>query len=201
MQGFWWLLALSVPALAQMAPPDVTGILLDCDTHAASGQLSVRGADSQVFRFQFDPQTKVDSQGLSFSIARLAAGEKVQVLSQAVDGSLLPEARQIHVLAAPVRLAAPMTALLTNTHLFAGPDTEIAGVVSKCTPAMVVIRARDGDHSLLIRSDTRYLADGAAVDAAALRPNMRVFVFAGKDLYERFIAYRIVWGNIFNPSR
>jgi hypothetical protein len=53
--------------------------------------------------------------------------------------------------------------------------------------------------SIRLRPDTRYLADGLLVDAASLKPNMRVFVLAGKDLYDDIEAYQVIWGKILSP--
>jgi hypothetical protein len=53
--------------------------------------------------------------------------------------------------------------------------------------------------SVLLRKDTRYLADGQLVDAGSLQPNMRVFVQAGKDLYNDIEAYQVIWGKILSP--
>jgi hypothetical protein len=37
------------------------------------------------------------------------------------------------------------------------------------------------------------------VDADSLKPNMRVFVRAGKDLYNEVEAYQVIWGTILSP--
>jgi hypothetical protein len=64
----------------------------------------------------------------------------------------------------------------------------------------VVLHTREaGDLSIQLRKDTRYLADGQLVDAASLKPNMRVFVRAGKDLYNDVEAYQVIWGSILTP--
>jgi hypothetical protein len=64
----------------------------------------------------------------------------------------------------------------------------------------VVLHTREaGDQCILLRQDTRYLANGEVVDAAALKPNMRVFVRAGKNLYDEVEAYQVIWGAILNP--
>src|SRR5450759_1465515 len=66
--------------------------------------------------------------------------------------------------------------------------------------ARVVLHTRAaGDLSILLRKDTRYLADGQLVDAESLKPNMRVFVRAGKDLYNEIEAYQVIWGKILTP--
>ena len=67
-----------------------------------------------------------------------------------------------------------------------------------------VLHTREGDLTLLLRNDTRYLAEGQVVDVAELKPNMRVFVRAGKDLYNEVEAYQVIWGSIhgiFSPAQ
>ncbi|MGD0871035.1 MAG: hypothetical protein ABSB88_15880 [Bryobacteraceae bacterium] len=203
MRGFRLLLLIPAFGVAQLAPPGVTGVLLERDTPAASGQFSVRAADNQVFRFQFDGDTGVERSGQPIDVQRLNPGEKIEVVSEAVDGSLVRSARSIRVLPVerPPRAAQPAQPAPPAGRIFSTPELTFSGVVSKFSPQRLVIHARDGDHTILIRKDTRYLADGGAVEAEALQPNMRVFVFAGKDLYERVEAYRIVWGSIFDPNR
>ena len=40
-----------------------------------------------------------------------------------------------------------------------------------------------------------------SVEAAQLQPNMRVFVRAGRNLYEQVEAYQVIWGGILVPGR
>jgi hypothetical protein len=44
------------------------------------------------------------------------------------------------------------------------------------------------------------LDGGEVVDAAALKPNTRVFVQAGKTFYDQVEAYQVVWGEILGPK-
>ena len=76
-----------------------------------------------------------------------------------------------------------------------------AGVVSRLNARSLVLRTRAGEQTLLIRGDTRYVDNGDTVEAAKLRPNMRVFVRAGKNLYEQVEAYQVIWGKILDPAR
>ena len=73
-------------------------------------------------------------------------------------------------------------------------------MINRVTAEKVVLHMRDGgDLSIRLRGDTRYLADGQVADLAQLKPNMRVFVQAGKDLYNEVEAYQIVSGTILAP--
>jgi hypothetical protein len=76
-----------------------------------------------------------------------------------------------------------------------------AGVVARLNGESLVLRTRDGEQTLLIRHDTRYVENGDTVEAAQLRPNMRVFIRAGRNLYEQVEAYQVIWGSILDPAR
>jgi hypothetical protein len=138
-------------------------------------------------------------------VVRLTPGEKIEVTSDAVAGSLLRYAHSISVIVPlTVRLvtgARPRPFGPSSAPLYTAGNMTFAGVVSKFSPRRLVLHTRQGERTILIRQDTRYVEDGGAVEAAALQPNMRVFVRAGKDLYERIEAYQVIWGRIFDPKR
>jgi hypothetical protein len=114
---FWGLIMVVLAAQAQIAgtPPLLRGVLLERDLEAAMGQFSVRTADSQVYRFQFDRKTYVERDERLIDVPRLMPGEKVEVVSDSVPGSALRYARTVHVLldAAPPR---PQSALRSRIY-------------------------------------------------------------------------------------
>ncbi len=197
---------------AQTAPPPVplesaalvSGVLLECDARP-SGEFSIRAAGNRVLRYQFDHKTYVEREDHLIEAARLTPGEKVEVLSDTVAGYTLRYARTIHVIK-PVPPPRPLTLGRLRAY---DPKTELAvragnvtysGVVFRVNSQRVILHTREaGDLSILLRKDTRYLADGQLVDAASLQPNMRVFVRAGKDLYNEVEAYQVIWGSILTP--
>jgi hypothetical protein len=74
-------------------------------------------------------------------------------------------------------------------------------VVFRVTGERLVLHTREGgDQSILLRKDTRFLENGETVEAENLKPNMRVFVKAGKDLYDQVEAYQVIWGSILDPK-
>ena len=91
--------------------------------------------------------------------------------------------------------------MLDSSFLFQEGNLSFAGVVSRLNGQLLVLRTRIGEQTLLIRQDTRYIDNGDTVEAAQLRPNMRVFVRAGKNLYEQLEAYQVIWGQILEPRR
>jgi len=181
-------------------------VLLERDPQIAGGQFSVRLADNQVFRYQFDRKTYVERESQLIDVTRLNPGEKVEVVSDVVPGSSLRYARTIHVIE-----DAPKPRPLSAGRLRAYKPSDdralpigtltFSGVVFRLNPERIVLHARDGsEQAILLRKDTRFLENGEIVDSAALKMNTRVFVRAGRDLYNQVEAYQIVWGNILDPK-
>jgi hypothetical protein len=191
---------------AQFPPPSLTGVLLESDGNAPSGEFAVRTPDNQVYRYQYDPGTLVVRDTFSGNESWLKPGDKISVESDPVAGSLLRYARTVRVLISPqpLALAGSRVRSLTLPLLDPLPHTgnlTFAGVVAKLNPQSLVLRTRSGAQILLISRDTRYVDNGDTVEAAKLRPNMRVFVRAGKNLYEEVEAYQVIWGEILDPAR
>ena len=208
-----WMLSVTPLVLAAqtvMPPPLLQGVLLERDPQTASGEFSVRAADFHVFRFLFDAKTYVERDQQPIDVSRLQPGEKVEVVSDEAAGSLLRYARTVHVLPTP---APPRTLsqgrfrayrssadrLLSVDRIPAG-TLGLAGVVSRLNADHVVLHVRGGaDQTILLRQDTRYLQNGEIVGSNLLKPNMRVFVRAGKTLYNEVEAYQVIWGQILEP--
>jgi hypothetical protein len=191
---------------AQFPSPEQPGVLLERDTNVPAGQFAIRAPDDQVYRYRFDPKTQVERDTLSGGMGHLNPGDQVIVESDAVADSLLRYARTIRVLNAPAQLTAAGDRLraigfpLLDRTPQSGNLT-FAGVVARLNGQSLVLRTRTGEQTLLIRRDTRYVDNGDTVEAAELRPNMRVFVRAGRNLYEQVEAYQVIWGSILEPAR
>jgi hypothetical protein len=209
MRRVWVLALLSSMAAAQTAPPSspalIRGVLLERDAPGGSGEFSVRAADNQVFRYHFDAKTYVEREAQMIDVRRLLPGEKVEVVSDTVPGSVLRYARTIHVFqdAPPPRslTAGRLRAYRTTAERSVPTGTlTYSGVVFRLTGERLVLHTREGgDQTILLRKDTRFLENGETVEAANLKPNMRVFVKAGKDLYDQVEAYQVIWGSILDP--
>jgi hypothetical protein len=199
------LLLAPLIAGAQFPSPEQTGVVLERDSSAA-GEFAIRAPDNQVYRYQFTEKTSVERDTLTGNIGHLRVGDQVSVQSDPVDGSLLRYARAIRVLSGAQPPALPDSRLRPSTLSFLDRTTQTAnltftGVVARCTAQTLVLHTRTGDQTLLIRHDTRYVDNGDTVEAAKLQPNMRVFVRAGKNLYEQVEAYQVIWGQILEPVR
>jgi hypothetical protein len=184
----------------------IRGVLLERDSQAASGQFSVRTTDNQVLRYQFDRKTYVEREHDLIDVPRLRPGEKVEVVSDAVTGSALRYARTIHVLddAPPPR---PLSQGRYRAYRSADDrniptgNLTFSGVVFRIGPDRLTLHTRTGgEQSIQLRKDTRYLQNGDIVDADKLAVNTRVFIRAGKDLYDQVEAYQVIWGTILDPK-
>jgi hypothetical protein len=205
-----WLLLIPLAAAGQETPPErasLTGTILECDpqTAAGSGEFSVRAASSQVFRYRFDSATAVDRDSQTIDAARLSPGDRVEVISDQAPGSALLYAAAIRVLtpSSPPRSTMqrrPLTLTGEADRMTLSGGLSFTGVVSLIAGGKLTLRLRDGrEQSLAIRQDTSYVADGQRVDASALKPATRVFVEAGRSIFDQVEAYRVVWGGIMQP--
>jgi hypothetical protein len=182
----------------------VRGVLLECDAKSV-GELSIRTADNEVLRYHFDRKTYAEREERLIEVTRLVAGEQVEIVSDRTPGSLVRYARTIHVVEAkaPPRPVSQSRPRPYNPKLDAVRTGNLtySGVVYRLNPSRVMIHTREaGDLAILLRADTRYLSNGMVVGADELKPNMRVFVRAGKDVYNDIEAYQVIWGTILDPK-
>ncbi|HEY1493777.1 MAG TPA: hypothetical protein VGF49_04510, partial [Candidatus Solibacter sp.] len=73
------------------------GTVLECDSRPI-GEVSIRNADNQVLRYQFDRKTYAERNDQLVEASRLAPGEKVEILSDREPEYTLRYARTIHVI-------------------------------------------------------------------------------------------------------
>jgi hypothetical protein len=197
------LLATALPAQTLENAALVRGIVLECDAKPI-GEISIRTTDNQVLRYQFDRKTYAEREDRLIEAARVAPGEQVEIVSDRTAGSLLRYARTIHV----IEPKAPPRPLSQGRLRAYNPKMEnvrtgnltYSGVVFRLNPTRVMIHTREaGDLAIQLRNDTRYLQNGVVVEAGDLKTNMRVFVRAGKDVYNEIEAYQVIWGTILDP--
>jgi hypothetical protein len=197
---------LLVPLLAAQTHENaalVRGVVLECDARPV-GEISIRTSDNEVLRYQFDRKTYAEREDRLIEASRLTAGELVEVVSDGTPGSLIRYARTIHVVQ-PTPPPRPLSqgrlrAYNPKQDTVRTGNLTYSGVVYRTNPERLLIHTREaGDLAIALRKDTRFLQDGVVVDAADLKPNMRVFVRAGKDLYNEVEAYQVIWGSILTP--
>jgi hypothetical protein len=199
-----FMAAVLLTAQERNGSPLIRGVLIAREAHPA-GEFIVRGADNEVFHYRFDPKTYVERDGRLADIPRLDIGERIEVLSDEGPASAVRYARTVHVIfPAPPRRPGTQGRFRADRSVvdhFAPISTlSFAGVVSHIGPDWVVLHTREaGTQTILLRQDTRYLDNGEQVEPAALQPNMRVYIRAGRNLYDEVEAYQVIWGEILEP--
>ena len=204
--GLLWISA----AVAQTQAPAglVHGILLERDSTGPAGELSIRTATNQVFRFVYDGKTYFEREKERITIGGLRVGDLLEIVADQSPESSLRYARTIHVME-PERPARATAASLGRfrayrnplEHIFPRGDLTFAGVVRRLTDERMILRTRvDGEKVILLREDTRYLEDGSQVEWSTLKPNTRVFIRAGRNLDNDLEAFQVVWGEILEPN-
>ena len=191
----------------------IQGVLIECDASGAAGQFALRahGTD-QVYRFTFDARTYVEREQRRITPAGLRMGDTIEVVSDRDENVAVHYARTVHVIEAkPVapplaesgryRMRRVNPAMSPIDLIAPRGNLTFAGVIARLGAGRLVLHTRrEGDMSILLRLDTRYLDSGSLVDAADLKPNTRVFIRAGKNLDDQVEAYQVVWGEILEPA-
>ena len=160
------------------------GVLLEHD----ASEFSIRAADSRVLRYQFDRKTYVERDHEMVDMARLAPGEQVEVISEKIEGSPLRYALTVHAIPAalPARPASPGRApsAVEDRPLPYG-SFSLTGVVFRIVPGAMSLHTRTGDQNVILRPDTRYMADGNNVEAVRPQDQHARVRPGGQDLVRR----------------
>jgi hypothetical protein len=197
-------------AFAQQAAPIgiLRGDLVTIDNNKAGGELTVRTTSDQVYGCHFDAHTYVERDNQRFTIAGMRTGDRLEIIADRKPGTTVCYARTIHIIDnRPVVNNPGYRVILrpfrnTIDNIFPRGNMTFAGVVLRTSPAMMVLHTRqDGEKTILLRLDTRYLDSGLPSDMKALPVNTRVFVRGGLNLDDELEAYQVIWGVIPGPRR
>jgi hypothetical protein len=203
-------LAVAQPAVeSQRQSASVSGVVLDADREIA-GEFSLHLKTHEVVRYRYDVSTLVHRERRTATAPVLQAGDCVEVDSAPVTESPLRYATAVRVTEAaePVHMPRPQPAPYhpdsyvspSDRLLLARGNVQVAGMVARFEDGQLVIRTRlQGEQTFHLRPDTRYLEGGARVTPADLKPDTRVFVRAGRDLFGANEVYEVAWGQILEP--
>ena len=195
-------------ASAQQAPIGIVrGELLIWQATSDVGQLDVKTTEGHVYKCSFDRKTYFERDNQMVAPGAMAAGDRLEIVSDRKPGSDVCYARTVHVLDAT---AAPRLGPGGRPRLRSEPsptesfaprgDLTFAGVVVRVEHDVLTLKTRaDGEKIILLRQDTRYIGDGQRVEADELKRNTRVFIRAGRNLDNDIEAYQVVWGAIVQP--
>jgi hypothetical protein len=184
----------------------VRGTLVETTLAGSRGSFALRTPENKVYRFEFDSRTYFERDKRRVTAGRLIAGDALEIVSDRGEAPALRYARIVHVLdeAPQVRFSPYLERLRqyrsATEHIVPRGSLTFSGVISRIEGGAVILRTRrDGEKTVLLRPDTRFLHRGALVDASALGLSTRVFVRAGRNLDDEIEAYQVVWGEILNP--
>ena len=183
---------------ADMAKGLFRGSMVSWEGSLTKGVLLARNSAGTVEGCGFDSLSYLELSRRRITIAKLEPGDPLEILTDHKPGS-----RDCYIRMLQVIPPGPPPTRVTTTPALTRPsferprgDRTVSGVILSNNGRSIRIRTREGEQTLLLRKDTRYLADGAPQDAAALTVNTRVFVRAGRNLEGGIEAYQVVWGEI-----
>lgn len=202
------LVCLAAIAAAQQAPIGIVrGDLVAWRPTSSGGQLNVKTADGKVYECSFDSKTYFERDNQRVTPGVMTDGDRLEIVSDRKPGQQNCYARTVHVMdAASISLSPTARQRFRRspspTESFAPRgDLTFSGTVVRLDGNRLMLKTRsEGEKSLLLRADTRYISDGQRVEIDSLKRNTRVFIRAGRNLDDDIEAYQIVWGNIVQPD-
>jgi hypothetical protein len=201
MMRFFRMIAITLAIAPLCAPADMPkglfhGHLVSWEGSPTKGLLLARNHDGDVQGCGFDSLSILELSRQRVTVSKLEPGDPIEIITDHKPGSRDCYIRMLQVIppAPPPKRARPAA----KRPVFALPhgDRTVSGVIIRRDARSITVRTRDGDQMLLLRKDTRYLADGAQQDTSALMVNARVFVRAGPNLDGVIEAYQVMWGEI-----
>jgi hypothetical protein len=184
-------------AAADMPKGLFRGHMVSWEGSPVKGVLLARSTAGIVEGCGYDSLSFLELSRQRITVAKLEAGDPVEIITDHKPGSRDCYIRMLQVIppAPPPSRAKPVATVRPAFDLPHG-DRTISGVIIRRDARSITLRTRDGEETLLLRKDTRYLGDGAQQDASAALINTRVFVRAGPNLYGGIEAYQVMWGDI-----
>jgi hypothetical protein len=167
--------------------------------------MTFRAGPELVYSCSYDDKTYFERDHQMVTIARTEKGDHLELVTDRNPGSAVCYARTVHILDPPrsVPGVRPQPKNTVSPALLFTPRAELSlsGSVMRLAQDSLLLRLRSGEHKLIVvRPDTRFLSAGQPANPSSLRANTLVFVRGARDLYDRFEAYQVIWGDIFQPE-
>jgi|SRR5665213_738610 len=196
------MIAIAMLAAPLCVPADMPrglfhGHMVSWEGSPTKGVLLARSAAGIVEGCGYDALSILQLSRQRVTVAKLEPGDPLEIITDHKPGSRDCYIRMLDVVppAPPPGRVKPVAAARPIFDLPHG-DRTISGVIIRRDARSITLRTHDGEQTLLLRKDTRYVGDGAQQDASAALVNTRVFVRAGPDLYGAIEAYQVMWGEI-----
>ena len=195
------MIAILLAVAPLCAPADMPkglfrGKMVSWEGSPAKGILLARNGAGAVEGCGYDSLSILELSRQRVSVAKLEPGDPVEIITDHKPGSRDCYIRMLQVI--PPGPPPGRANAVARRPAIEPPhgDRTVSGVVIRRDARSITLRTYDGERTLLLRTDTRYLGDGAQQDAAALVVNTRVFVRAGQNLEGGIEAYQVMWGEI-----
>ncbi len=145
----------------------------------------------------YDSMSYLELSRQRITVAKLEPGDPLEIITDHKPGSRDCYIRMLQVVP-PAPSASRIKPVVVKRPTFDLPrgDRTISGVIIRRDARSMTLRTHEGEQTLLLRKDTRYLGDGAQQDASAAMVNTRVFIRAGQNLEGGIEAYQVMWGEI-----
>lgn len=180
----------------------VRGAMAAWDGTANAGQITVRAADGTLSSCGYDYRSWFDRAHERIAVSKLIAGDPLEVLADRKPGQRNCYVRIVHVLdPIPASRARRVAAVKPPQPPLPRGDRTISGAVIRRDGSTLYLKTREGESAVQLRADTAYYGDGIRLDASALAINTRVFLRAGRNLDGEIEAYRVMWGQIVEPTQ
>lgn len=195
------------PAMAQENAPVgiIRGDLVEWDGNNAEGDILIRIPPDRLYTCHFDGFTYMERDGQRIGMAVLKAGDRLEVVTDRKPGSQRCYARTLRVVekAPPTNPGYRITARRSTLidQLYPRGNLTFSGVILRLNAQMMVLRTRtQGETTVLLRQDTRYMDSGLPAEASMLAVNTRVSLRCGRNLDNELEAYQVIWGEIEGPK-
>jgi len=197
-----WLLVLALAPIgtaAEMPSGIFHGKLTGLEGTSAAGQIDATDSTGAAFFCGDDARSYIELNKTRVAATKLQTGDPLEVVADRKPGMRACYARIVHVVTlASARRPSEASARPVRVSEFLPQrgDRSYAGVVVQLEAAQMTLKTRDGERSLVLRPDTRFLADGVRVNATDVPRNVHVSVRAGRNVYGQIEAFQVVWGEI-----
>jgi hypothetical protein len=182
------------------------GDLVEWDGDKVQGNILVRTPPDRLYTCHFDGFTYLERDGQRIGLAALKTGDRLELVTDRKPGSQRCYARTVRVVDKSPATVNPgyRVNMRRNTiidQLYPRGNLTFSGVILRMNAQMMVLRTRtQGETTVLLRQDTRYMDSGLPAEASMLAVNTRVSVRAGRNLDNEVEAYQVIWGEIEGPK-
>jgi hypothetical protein len=195
------MIAIAVALAPLCAPADMPkglfrGQMVSWEGSPAKGVLLARNASGIVEGCGYDSMSFLELSRQRITVAKLEPGDPLEIITDHKPGSRDCYIRMLQVIPPGPRPGRANTVAKRPAFDLPRGDRTISGVIIRRDAGSITLRTRTGEQTLVLRKDTRFLADGAQQDSGALAVNTRVFVRAGRSLDGSVQAYQVMWGEI-----